>query len=142
MKLWHRIDNRVARVEQAFITGLLTAMIVTAFLQIVLQNFFSTGLAWGDALVRHLVVWIGFVDAALAVKEGKHVAIEILSHLLSGRSENVVRTASCFFSALIYGLLTWAAVIFVRVEALMGGPALFGLPAWLPRLLFLRLLPS
>ncbi len=135
MKLWHRIDNRIARLEQVLITGLLTTMIVTAFLQIVLRNFFSTGLAWGDALVRYLVVWVGFVGAALAVKEGKHIAIEILSHLLSDRSENVVRAASCFFSALICGLLTWAAVLFVRVEALMGGPAVFGLPAWLPQVI-------
>jgi len=133
MNRWHRLDNFIARLEQVLITVLLSAMILTAFLQIVLRNFFSTGLAWGDALVRYLVVWVGFVGAALAVKDGKHITIEIVSNWLSGRSDRYVRSASRLFSALICGLLTWAALKFVRVEALMGGPAIFGLPAWVPQ---------
>lgn len=132
MNAWHRFDNFIARLEQVLITVLLSAMILTAFFQIVLRNFFSTGLAWGDALVRYLVVWVGFIGAALAVKEGKHITIEMGSYWLSGRANRYVRSAAHLFSALICGLLTWAALKFVQVEALMGGPAVFGLPAWVP----------
>lgn len=135
MNRWHRFDNFISRLEQILITVLLSAMILTAFLQIVLRNFFSTGLAWGDPLVRYLVIWVGFIGAAIATKEGKHITIEIGSYWLSGQANRYVQSASHLFSALVCGLLTWAALKFVRVEALMGGPAIFDLPAWAPQVI-------
>ena len=135
MNRWHRFDNFVSRLEQVLITVLLSAMILTAFLQIVLRNFFSTGLAWGDPLVRYLVIWVGFIGAALATKEGKHITIEIVSHWLSGQANRYLQSASHLFSAIVCGLLTWAAFKFVRVEALMGGPGFLGLPAWAPQVI-------
>jgi TRAP-type C4-dicarboxylate transport system permease small subunit len=135
MNRWQRFDNFISRLEQILITVLLSAMILTAFLQIVLRNFFSTGLAWGDPLVRYLVIWVGFIGAAIATKEGKHITIEIVSHWLSGQSNRYVQSASHLFSAIVCGLLTWAALKFVRVEALMGGSAIFDLPVWVPQVI-------
>ena len=135
MNRWYRFDNFISRLEQILITVLLSAMILTAFLQIVLRNFFSTGLAWGDPLVRYLVIWVGFIGAALATKEGKHITIEIVSHWLSGQANRYIQSASQLFSAIVSGLLTWAALKFVRVEALMGGTAIFDLPVWVPQVI-------
>lgn len=135
MNRWHRIDNFISRLERILITALLGAMIATAFLQIILRNFFSTGLAWGDPLVRYLVVWVGFIGAAVATREGKHITIEIVSHWLSGRANRYVHMASDLFSALVCGLLAWAALKFVRLEAMMGGPDFWGLPAWAPQVI-------
>ena len=58
MKIMYWLDERISRLEQILIAALLTAMILIAFSQIVLRNFFDTGIAWGDALVRYLVVWV------------------------------------------------------------------------------------
>jgi len=135
MNRWQRFDNFISRLEQILITVLLSAMILTAFLQIVLRNFFSTGLAWGDPLVRYLVIWVGFIGAAIATKEGKHITIEIVSHWLSGQANRYLQSASHLFSAIVCGLLTWAALKFVRVEALMGGSAIFDLPVWVPQVI-------
>ena len=73
MKFLYLLDEHISRLEKILIAVLLTVMILMAFSQIVLRNFFSTGIAWGDALVRYLVVWVGFVGAAIAAKEGRHV---------------------------------------------------------------------
>ena len=132
MNRWHRIDDFIARLEGGLITVMLSAMILTAFLQIVLRNFFGTGLAWGDPLVRYLVIWVGFIGAAIATREGKHITIEMVSYWLPGQARSYVQAASRLFSALVCGLLTWAALKFVRVEALMGGSVIFDLPAWAP----------
>ena len=56
MNLLYRLDEKISRVEQVLIAALLTVMILLAFLQIVLRNFFSTGIDWADSLVRYLVV--------------------------------------------------------------------------------------
>ena len=79
MDRWERADEVIDRVEQILLVILLSSMIVIAFFQIVLRNLFSTGLTWGDPLVRNLVLWIGFIGAALATREGKHINIDIVS---------------------------------------------------------------
>jgi TRAP-type C4-dicarboxylate transport system permease small subunit len=135
MNRWHRIDSAIARVEWVLIVVLLSAMILVAFFQIILRNFFATGLSWGDPFVRYLVVWVGFVGAALATKEGKHIKIEVVSHLLSDRAKQYLQVFSHLFSAIICGLLTVAALKFVRFEALMGGEPIWGLPAWTPQVI-------
>lgn len=135
MNRWHRIDSAIARVEWVLIVVLLSAMILVAFFQIILRNFFATGLSWGDPFVRYLVVWVGFVGAALATKEGKHIKLEVVSHWLSDRAKQYVQVFSHLFSAVICGLLTVAALKFVRFEALMGGEPIWGLPAWTPQVI-------
>ena len=135
MHIWDRLDEKISRVEQVFITILLTMMILMAFFQIVLRNFFDTGISWGDSLVRYLVVWVGFIGAAIATKEGKHINIDVVSRWLATPESNYIRIISHFFSAVICGLLTLAAIKFIRFEAQMGGTAFFKLPVWVPEII-------
>ena len=132
---WDRLDERISQVEKGFITILLTMMILMAFFQIVLRNFFDTGISWGDSLVRYLVVWVGFIGAAIATREGKHINIDVVSRWLTGPGSNYIQLISHFFSAAICGLLTLAAVKFIRFEAQMGSTAFFELPVWVPQII-------
>ena len=135
MKILYLLDEKINRVEQILVAALLTMMILLAFSQIVLRNFFDTGIAWGDALVRYLVVWVGFVGAAIATKEGKHITIDVLSRWITGVGRSTIQTISHLSSAAICGLLTWAGIKFIWFEAQMGGTAFFKLPVWVPELI-------
>ena len=72
MDHWRRLDRIIGHLEKVLLSVMLAAMILLAFLQIVLRNFFDTGLPWGDSLVRYLVLWVGFIGAALATNEESH----------------------------------------------------------------------
>ena len=135
MNFWEKWDSKINKIEGALITILLSLMILTAFSQIVLRNFFSTGIDWGDALVRYLVVWVAFIGAAIATREGKHICIDLLSHWLKGPGSIAVQALSCFFSAVISALLTVAAVKFIWFEAQMGSTTFLNLPVWIPELI-------
>lgn len=135
MKILYLLDEKINRLEQILVAALLTMMILLAFSQIVLRNFFDTGIAWGDALVRYLVVWVGFVGAAIATKEGKHITIDVLSRWITGAGRSTIQTISHLSSAAICGLLTWAGIKFIWFEAQMGGTAFFKLPVWVPELI-------
>ena len=91
MNLWYLLDEKINRVEQILVAALLTVMILLAFSQIVLRNFFATGIDWADSLVRYLVVWVGFVGAAIATKEGKHITIDVLSRWITGSGSNAIQ---------------------------------------------------
>jgi TRAP-type C4-dicarboxylate transport system permease small subunit len=135
MKFLYFLDDRISRLEQILIAALLAMMIILAFSQIVLRNFFATGIAWGDSLVRYLVVWVGFVGAAIAAKEGKHITIDVLSRWITGAGGSAIQAVSHFCSTAICGLLTWAGIKFIWFEAQMGGTAFFKLPIWVPELI-------
>jgi len=135
MHIWDRVDEKISRVETVFVTILLTMMILMAFFQILLRNFFDTGITWGDSLVRYLVVWVGFIGAAIATREGKHINIDVVSRWLTGPKSNYIQLVSHLFSAVICGLLTLAAIKFIRFEAQMGSTAFFKLPVWVPEII-------
>ena len=135
MTIWFWLDEKISRVESALVTVMLTLMILVAFCQIVLRNFFATGIDWGDTLVRYLVVWVAFIGAAIATKEGKHITIDFLSRWITGVGSTAILIISLLSSTVICGLLTIAAVKFVGFEAQIGSTIFFVFPAWVPALI-------
>jgi TRAP-type C4-dicarboxylate transport system permease small subunit len=135
MNQWERVDEAIGRVEQTLIVTFLGFMILIAFLQIVLRNFFSTGLDWGDQLLRNLVLWIGFIGATLATKEGKHINIDVVSRWLPSLGKNVVTLIIHLFSFFICCLLTYAALKFIKNEVQMENRTFLNIPAWIPEMI-------
>lgn len=124
------------RFEEGFLCLLLVGMIVLACLQIALRGLFSGGLVWADPLLRYLVLWSGMFGAAVAARHGKHIAIDVLSYLVPAGMKSWLRLLIHFFSTLVAGALTWAAILFVRNEAAFGGTSLLSVPAWAWNLVF------
>ena len=135
MNRWQHWNEALGRVEKFLMAVMLSVMILLAFLQIVLRNVFSTGISWGDPLVRYLVLWVGFVGASLATKEGKHITIEIFSRWFPGHRSLYLKAISDLISAFICGLLTLAGWTFVQNEAQMGAATFLKIPAWIPQII-------
>ena len=135
MHHWERVDAIIDRVEQTLVSIFLSVMILIALLQIVLRNLFATGLTGGDPLVRNLVLWVGFIGAAIATREGKHISIDVVSQWVPSRRKVFLEVIIDVSSFIICGLLTFAAVKFIRNEALMGSVTFLGIRAWLPELI-------
>ena len=131
MEYWDRLDQFLGRIEKTLLVVLTATMVLMAFMQIVLRNFFETGIAWGDSFVRYLVLWVGFIGATLATRESKHIKIDVFSRWLPGISSNINHFIIHLFSCIICGLLTYAALKFVRNEFRMGSVDFLDLPIWL-----------
>jgi TRAP-type C4-dicarboxylate transport system permease small subunit len=135
MDRWERMDETISHVEETLVVTFLGFMILIAFLQIILRNVFSTGLDLGDSLLRNLVLWIGFIGATLATKEGKHINIDVISRWLPPMGKNVVTLVTHLFSFLVCCALTYATLKFVRNEAQMGQKTFLDIPAWIPEMI-------
>lgn len=122
--------NFLARAEEAFLCLLLVAMILLACVQIFLRTFFASGILWADPLLRYLVVWAGFFGAAVATKQTKHISIDIVSHWLPDHFLPGLRVLLNLFSAGVCIILTYAAVRFVRDEAMYGGRGVLDIASW------------
>lgn len=116
--------------EDALLVGLLITLVVIAALQIVLRNVFSTGLTWSDELMRLLVLWLAMAAAVAASRDDRHIAIDVLSRFLAGRSLSATRAVIAAFTASVCALLTWHSGRFVFQAYEYEDVLLGGLPAW------------
>jgi TRAP-type C4-dicarboxylate transport system permease small subunit len=130
MKFLRWFDRTLAKAETVVLVVFLGSMVILAFLQVVLRNFFGTGMFWADTLVRHLVLWAGFFGGSIAAFEGRHISIDALSKYLPQRWKQIAGVITNLFAAVVCYYLMQAALTFVRSEAEAGGEFLFGLPSY------------
>jgi len=129
------INNIVAKIETIFLIIILLTMIFLAFLQVILRNFFSSSILWGDTFLRHLVLWVGFIGASLATKENRHINIDALSRLLSKTKKRIVVIVVNFFSASVCFFLMRAAITFIKSEKQAGTTLFADIPTWIFQLI-------
>lgn len=134
MRSLRRIDAFLARAEQALIVTVLTAMLILAFLQVLLRNAWDFGLPWVDILLRHLVLWLGIMGASLATWMNRHIRIEALTRFLPARHQWLVERGVLLFAAAVSTFLGVAAVDLVRQEQSTGSMAFGPVPTWILQL--------
>lgn len=136
-KVYKTVTVALARVEEIFLCLLLSTMILLSCVHIFLRGVFSGGFIWADPLLRYMVLWSGMFGAAVATKRGKHIAIDVASHLIPERAAPWLHVVTNIFAAAVSCVLTYAAVIFVRNEAAYGGNStVLALPSWTMNLIF------
>ena len=118
------------RIETIFLVLFLTVMLVFAFAQVIMRNVFGTGLLWGDPLVREMVLWTGFIGAALAAGQERHISIDALTKFLSAKLKHLSSIVTNAFGAVVCYYLGIAAWGFMLEEKLNGGEIFLGLPSW------------
>ncbi|HEX9615481.1 MAG TPA: TRAP transporter small permease [Bacteroidota bacterium] len=130
MKLLERVDEALGRAEGVLLIALLSVMILLSFTQVILRNVFSESLLWGEILLRHLVLWIGFFGAARATGEGRHINIDALTRFLSPRLRILTRIFTNAFALTVCYFLLQASVTFIGDEVEFGNTLHGNIPSW------------
>jgi TRAP-type C4-dicarboxylate transport system permease small subunit len=112
--------SAIARVEDVVISVVLLSMILLVLVQIGLRNFYSTGMSGGAEIVRHMLLWVAFLGAAIAAREGKHIRIDLAQRILKKGPKNVVDVITSLFTAIVCVMLFYASIQFIRNEYEMG----------------------
>lgn len=131
MTLLRTLDRGLVRLEGWLLVLFLGIMVLLSFAQVVLRNVFSTGFIWADPLVRHLVLWVGFLGAAIATHEERHISIDALTKFLSPRWKAAATVAGQAFLAVVCVMLVEASWEFLMEEREAGGELIAGVPIYL-----------
>jgi len=135
MKILRLLDRFFYRMEYVLLVVFLGSMVVLAFLQVALRNFFGTGIIWADTLVRHLVLWSGFVGAALATGEDRHISIDALTKFLPPLIRRLAFILTSTFAGIVCYYLALAAWGYVLEERASGGDLILSIPNWVALLI-------
>jgi len=127
-----KFNQLISSIEDFLIVLFLGIMIVMVLLEIILRNFFQTGIIGGDDLIRHLVLWIAFFGAGVATRSNAHVKMDALTNLIPDRLLKYSDIAVNLFSGAISAILVYASVKFVYIEYQANTHSSFlHLPLWI-----------
>jgi TRAP-type C4-dicarboxylate transport system permease small subunit len=113
---------------------LVGSLVLLGCLQIVLRNFFHSGLFWADPLMRHIVLWLGCLGGAYATTRIRHINIDVFSRLLPRRLRAFRNVVIYFATASAASVLGLAALKLVVDEKIYGEKAFLGISTWLLQL--------
>ena len=86
-----RIEAVFVRLNQALIIAMMAVMIALVFTNVVCRYVLNFSIIWAEELSQYLMVWITFLGAGLAMREGRHVAVEMLQDALPARASHTLR---------------------------------------------------
>lgn len=90
---WGRFEHILVTANRVIIFVMMAVMASLVFTNVVTRYIFNFSIIWAEEVSQYLMVWIAYLGAGLAVREGRHVAIEMLQDRLPAALGRRVRMA-------------------------------------------------
>lgn len=130
-----RLIKVVTWTENALLITMLALMVSLAAAQILLRNFLDMSLIGADQMLRLLVLWVAFLGAVAASREGKHIHVDAIARWLPGKVKAGVMALTDLFTVGVCLLLAWQALRFMQSTRESGEMAFGSLPVWVAELI-------
>lgn len=125
-----RIQRGIFFLEDAALIFLLLAMIGLAMAQIILRNFFDSGMPWAENALRVLVLWVALFGAMRASRSSGHIAIDLLQRYWTGVWADRFQGLILCICAGICGIAAYHCYLYVMLEKEDGMIAFLNVPVW------------
>jgi TRAP-type C4-dicarboxylate transport system permease small subunit len=126
----HWLLRWLHRLEDAALVAFVLSVVGLQLLQISLRNLSGGGLEWAQPATQMLVLWIAWMGAARASRDGQHVAVDIIAHYTKGRVKKSVIILALGFSTCASLTAAWFCGNFVLSERADGTHGLLNVPMW------------
>lgn len=128
-----RLEMGFIRLNQGLIVVLMGSMAALVFANVLMRYVFNQSIFWVEEFTQIQMIWVAYLGAGLALREGRHVAVDMLQDLLPAPLRKSVRAFIALAMALF---LVTLFVLGLQIAAFTWDqetPAM-GLPAGLPYL--------
>ncbi len=126
---------RIFRIVEEWTVSLaLLTMAVLPILEILGRRFLGVGVPGSGPIVQHLTLWVGFLGAALAARDGKLLALATGTFIPEGRGRQIAGIFSAAVAAAVATVLAWGSIDLIRAERETGTIIGAGIPAWVAQL--------
>jgi len=126
-----KLDRFGRLLENAVLVLLLGTMMVVAVGQIILREFFDTGLVWASGVLKLIVLWLTVIAAIAASRDDRHIRIDAISHLLPPLAIRISRVVVDIFAAAVCVVIAWQAWRYLQLEIEFEDTVIIDTPAWL-----------
>jgi len=116
--IFYIVKEKLIFIEKLIASFSLLLLLVLAFSQVILRNFFDLGFSDIDVISRHLVLFITFMGAALACEGHQHIKIDFINSIIKPTVKKKLTPPLLFISSLICCIFFWYALQFWLDEQL------------------------
>ncbi len=109
-------------------------MALLPLLEILWRAVFRSGIPGSGPFVQHLTLWVGFLGAGIAAREGRLLALATGALIPEGRWRRGAEVVAAAVAAAVAALLCRASIDTVRVEREFGSIIAAGVPVWIGQL--------
>lgn len=84
-------ERAFVAINKALVGLMMAVMFLLVFTNVVTRYGFGFSIGWAEEVSRFIMVWCTFIAAGLALREGRHVAIEVLQDKLPEQARRLLR---------------------------------------------------
>jgi tripartite ATP-independent transporter DctM subunit len=128
------VIRRLAFVEDLIGSLALLVMALLPLAEIVARRFFGRGIPASGPIVQHLTLWVGFLGAAIAAREGKLLALATGTFIPKGPWRRAADILAAAFGACSAVVLAWGGWQMAAVEREAGTNIGAGIPTWIAQI--------
>jgi len=125
------VKRALVRFEDLIASFALLVMVVLPLSEIVARKAFGRGIPASGPIVQHLTLWVGFLGAAIAARDGKLLALATGTFIPPGRWRRGADILAAAFGACAATLLAWGGYRMAAAEREVGTNIGAGIPTWI-----------
>jgi C4-dicarboxylate transporter, DctM subunit len=123
-----------AAIEESIASLCLLAMVVLPLVEIVVRRAFGVGVPASGPIVQHLTLWVGFLGAAMAARDGKLLALATGTFIPPGRWRRAADVLAAAFGAWSAVVLAWGGWQMAAIERESGTTIGADIPTWIAQI--------
>src|SRR5437867_11020689 len=105
-------------------------MVLLPLAEMAVRPLLGRGIPGSGPFVQHLTLWVGFLGAAIAAREGRLLALATGAFIPEGRWRRAAEVVAAAIAAAVATLLCRAGIGMVLVERQAGSIIAAGVPTW------------
>ena len=129
-RLFRRVDDALARIEDVFIVLTHAAVTVLVIAAVAMRYLFNDPLTWGEELIVGLFVWMVFIGAAAAMRSQMHIRIDMMAPVFRNPKMNWLNVVTLLIGIVIVAVMIIACIEQVLQEVVVESPMLGVSKAW------------
>lgn len=125
----------LVRPNEWLVIGLMAAMAVLVFANVVSRYLLNYSVIWVEELTRYMMVWLGFLGSGLVLRYGAHIAVDVFQDLLPAPAARALRAVIVVLLAATFAAMAWLGVRYAAFAWDQETPAL----GWSTGLIYLAI---
>ncbi|WP_141733732.1 TRAP transporter small permease [Oligoflexus tunisiensis] len=117
-----RFDDVLEKVERALIIALFSALIVLMTVNIIQRNVLGQSSQEILEYLPTMVMWISLIGASLALKDGKHISMELVLRFVPQNAKDILHRFAAAFGCVVMLVLLYLSKDFMAGELKIFGP--------------------
>jgi len=102
-----KLEHIFLRTNQVLIGSMMGGMFILVFVNVVSRYIFGLSFATTEEISTFLMIWITYIGAGLALREGRLAAIDLFQDMIPMKSRRIFRVVLGVVILLFFGILAY-----------------------------------